>query len=68
MVLGFMAATGEPVLMCTVVLEETEVKPEWVTGIKIFAKQVGLETDGNVFFMQFSQGQMICNGTYYLFL
>jgi len=46
MVLVFTAASGEPV-MCTVVLEGMELKPEWVTGINIFAKQVELETDDN---------------------
>jgi hypothetical protein len=43
-VLGFTAATGEPI-MCAVIIEGKTMKPEVVTGLDVFATKIGNESD-----------------------
>ena len=43
-VLGFTAATGQPI-MCAVIVEGKTLKPEVVTGLDVFATKVGDESD-----------------------
>jgi hypothetical protein len=42
--LGFTAATGEPV-MCAIIMEGKSINSDAVTGIDVFAQKVGNETD-----------------------
>ncbi len=44
--LGFTCATGEPV-MCGVIIEGNTLRPEIVTGMDIFAKTIGNESDND---------------------
>jgi hypothetical protein len=43
-VLGFTAATGEPI-MCAIIVEGKTIKPEVVTGLDVFATKIGDEKD-----------------------
>jgi hypothetical protein len=43
-VLGFTAATGEPI-MCAVIVEGKTMKPEVVTGLDVFTTKIGNESD-----------------------
>jgi hypothetical protein len=48
-VLGFTAATGEPIIMCAIIFEGEELRPECATGLDLFAPVEGNENDRDFF-------------------
>jgi hypothetical protein len=55
-VLGFTAATGDPV-MCAIIFEGDEIRPEVATGLDIFAPVVGDERDDDFFIKNSGEGK-----------
>jgi hypothetical protein len=65
-ILGFTAATGEPV-MCAIVVSGKTMKPEVITGLDVFATKNGEETDPDFIYNNTGPGKIYPNGPTCLF-
>jgi hypothetical protein len=60
-VLGFTAATGDPI-MCAIIVSGKTMKPEVVTGLDVFAKKNGEESDDDFIANNTGPGKIYPNG------